>query len=871
MKALRTLFVTVLFVMVATSLSFGSSISIVEYAQAPAGQTFFEALTYISQGLLQADTLILETSRGQYGIDVYEFLIPLVIKAAPGLAEKPQLRPATRSSKGNEVFKLRNDLTLEGLVLDGTVMNSTEMDSIKRVFKVYLTEEGPNQNPDFTLKNCDFRNIYLNGNMDDVDGKFVEFDKATTCGDVYIENCTFTNFGDEIFNASNAYKSDHVVSAAHGGHFASFTCRNTTFNNVDGSCIKLNGDADSTTVDGKVLLENLTFNFCQRRVIWCRDLMGQVVRNIIIANSKKGHETFSGTDELIRVEMVGSTISHVDTFNIQGVKSDGDTVVIAKQPFIADGGSKNGAREKATFDRTTVYNYDPMFADAANGDFTLMVGSELYHLGHDNGALGDRNWAMNPYVGTTIEIAEDAQAPTGQTLFDAMTYINEGLLAADTLVLTTSGGQYGFANYEFLVPMVLKAKEGLAEKPQLRPRERAYKGNECFKLRNDLKLEGLVIDGMVMNSTEIDSIKRLFKVYLTEEGPNKEPDFIVKNCDVRNIYLNGDPEDTDGKFIEFDKAASCGRVYIENCTFTNLGDEAFNASNAYKSDHVVSVPHGGHFAMFTIKNSTFNNVDGSCIKLNGDADSTTVDGIVTLENITFNNCQRRVIWCRDLMNQVVRNIIIANSKKGHETFSGTDELIRVEMEGSYIAHVDTFNIEGVKADGDTVVVSDSPFVADGGSNNGARRTAMLYEDTIYGLDPMFADAANGDFTLMSGSPLYTLAEDGGALGDRNWATEMPTLVQEKPYELPDRFSLSQNYPNPFNPSTKISFTLDQPSLVKLTVFNILGRRVDTIVNTRMSAGVHTINWEATQFASGMYFYRLESNGKVLTKKMMLMK
>ena len=850
-----------------------TSISIKEDAQAPAGQTLMDALTYLQQGTLVADTLLLETSGGQYGFDLYEFLVPIVIKATPGLAEKPQLRPLNDNPDENEIFQLRNDLTLEGLVIDGTLINTTTLASMgKRLFKVYQTEEGPNKEPDFTVKDCDVSNIYQTGNMDDTEGKFVEFDKSATCGDVYIENCTFTNFGDEVFNASNAYKSDHIVSAAHGGHFASFVCRNTTFNNVDGSCIKLNGDADSTTVDGVVTLENLTFWFCQRRVIWCRDLMNQTVRNIIIANSKLGHEIFSGSEELIRVEMVGSTISHVDTFYVEGIKADGDTVVISDKPFVADGGSKNGATRKASFDPGTLYSYDPMFEDPENGDFTLKAGSKLYFLGHDGGPLGDRRWATNLYVGTTVSIQEDAQAPAGQTLMDALTYLQQGTLVADTLLLETSGGQYGFGLYEFLVPIVIKAALGLAEKPQLRPLTDYPDENEIFQLRNDLTLEGLVIDGTLINTTTLASMgKRLFKVYQTEEGPNKEPDFIVKDCDVSNIYQTGNMDDTEGKFVEFDKSATCGRVHVENCTFTNFGDEVFNASNAYKSDHIVSAAHGGHFATFLCRNTTFNNVDGSCLKLNGDADSTTVDGIATLENLTFWFCQRRVIWCRDLMNQTVRNIIIANSKLGHEIFSGSEELIRVEMVGSTISHVDTFMIEGIKADGDTVVIADEPFVAASGSKNGSTIPAVLDESTIYNFDPMFADAENGDFTLESGSPVYTLGHDGGALGDRNWATNPPTSVAGKDAIKPEKFSLSQNYPNPFNPTTTISYALKSKAAVTLKVYNILGALVQTLVDEEMSAGTHFVNWDASHLASGIYFYRVEANEQVLTRKMMLIK
>ncbi len=89
--------------------------------------------------------------------------------------------------------------------------------------------------------------------------------------------------------------------------------------------------------------------------------------------------------------------------------------------------------------------------------------------------------------------------------------------------------------------------------------------------------------------------------------------------------------------------------------------------------------------------------------------------------------------------------------------------------------------------------------------------------------------------------------------------------------LPKEFKLEQNYPNPFNPTTTIQFAVPSVSDVKLDVFNILGQKVSTLVNRRMEAGVHTVNFNAANLSSGVYFYRLQSGNFVQTKKMMLVK
>lgn len=89
--------------------------------------------------------------------------------------------------------------------------------------------------------------------------------------------------------------------------------------------------------------------------------------------------------------------------------------------------------------------------------------------------------------------------------------------------------------------------------------------------------------------------------------------------------------------------------------------------------------------------------------------------------------------------------------------------------------------------------------------------------------------------------------------------------------LPDKFSLSQNYPNPFNPSTTINYDLPKASVVKLTVFDILGRKVATLANERKEAGYHQVVFNAQALASGVYLYRLEAGNNIFVKKLTLIK
>ena len=94
--------------------------------------------------------------------------------------------------------------------------------------------------------------------------------------------------------------------------------------------------------------------------------------------------------------------------------------------------------------------------------------------------------------------------------------------------------------------------------------------------------------------------------------------------------------------------------------------------------------------------------------------------------------------------------------------------------------------------------------------------------------------------------------------------------------MPEKFSLSQNYPNPFNPFTKITYNI--PSLqgnhvfnVSLKVYDLMGKEIRTLVNQKQSAGTYEINFDGSNYASGIYFYTLTTDYYKETKKMILIK
>jgi hypothetical protein len=89
--------------------------------------------------------------------------------------------------------------------------------------------------------------------------------------------------------------------------------------------------------------------------------------------------------------------------------------------------------------------------------------------------------------------------------------------------------------------------------------------------------------------------------------------------------------------------------------------------------------------------------------------------------------------------------------------------------------------------------------------------------------------------------------------------------------VPDQYGLSQNYPNPFNPTTKITYSVPVDGFVSISIFNILGEKVTTLINANVKAGNYELTFDATNIASGMYLYRMEAGDFISVKKMMILK
>ncbi len=158
-----------------------------------------------------------------------------------------------------------------------------------------------------------------------------------------------------------------------------------------------------------------------------------------------------------------------------------------------------------------------------------------------------------------------------------------------------------------------------------------------------------------------------------------------------------------------------------------------------------------------------------------------------------------------------------------------------------------------------------------------RRLWATYDFVISQWDGYDADGIKIDTMHFNPGSLYLFVGDNNA----NFVPYFKGSVQFGNPDLavggnepakPETYALNQNYPNPFNPSTEISFDLPQKSHVKLTIYNILGQEVTTLIDREMNAQKgYSVTWNAGENASGVYFYKLTADNFTQTRKMMLLK
>lgn len=529
-----------------------------------------------------------------------------------------------------------------------------------------------------------------------------------------------------------------------------------------------------------------------------------------------------------------------------------------------------------------------------------------------------------------VQVAYPGKIEVEPNLFQqAINFLNTSA-DFDTMVLVTSGGVYTTRDtleYEIIRPMTILAAEGLAEKPIITHSDDSTSVIRMFHCFNSLTIEGVVIDG---GHEQSHGLKHGITVIPDPNGRHsikKGLNLTFRNVDFINFFEDKDPTKEGHALYFYRDIPQVGTVKFENCSFKNIMDEAIRMTETekYATERVVD--------SLIVRDCTFENIDSECVRFYADTDTSTTDAVVIVENCTVNNSAPRFCYIKNNFGTQVRNIIVTNGRLSVRRPDRNDYVVEVQGRGSLVTNCDTLNLTF-----DPNAKRPDVFR---GSKGGS-----VNNDLIWGFDPLFADPANGDFTLAPNSHAFYSGHDGGALGDRRWATATPTVIPfnvtiegngsvtydppkqgncydggahvtmtavpdsgwtfagwsgdvsgadltvsvtvnaptaitatftqgatavERTGAAPYDYELGQNYPNPFNPTTSIPFTLKREGRARLEIIDVLGRTVAVVFDRQYKAGSHRVVWDATNFAAGLYFYRLTTPEFTAINKMLYVK
>jgi hypothetical protein len=170
------------------------------------------------------------------------------------------------------------------------------------------------------------------------------------------------------------------------------------------------------------------------------------------------------------------------------------------------------------------------------------------------------------------------------------------------------------------------------------------------------------------------------------------------------------------------------------------------------------------------------------------------------------------------------------------------------------------NISGITVNGNRVIAGTYDegifFTLNGGVNWFQANDGF---DSIPNVVPNFAIKDSIVYAVIDGLSIWKRPL-AGIIGIVNTGTEIPSS-----------FSLYQNYPNPFNPSTNIRFDVQKPGFISIKIYDMLGREIALIVNEQLKPGTYQVDWDGTNFTSGVYFYTMRTEGYTQTKRMVLIK
>jgi hypothetical protein len=511
---------------------------------------------------------------------------------------------------------------------------------------------------------------------------------------------------------------------------------------------------------------------------------------------------------------------------------------------------------------------------------------------------------------------ETPVAPGLNTLYNAILAAGEG----DVLVLER--GENALYLYQetaqINVALTIKAADGDGALPVIRPTlnpSGAWAGNP-LQLYANVTLVNLYFNGIREDTDRANRTGSVFNMaadnlrvvidgctFVGYGGRTLEPGRDGATLIVRNSTETGNGRSNrvdNGRFIDV-RDALIDTLILQNNTLLNCADRWYRHMNLDSGADYVLMDHNtfmngtGYRPCFQFRNvrelyfinnlvinpsilgtttagnrlrnseTQYNDYDGTATFTHAGADTSN-------EVMVFRNNN---VWSDPRIDAILGGLDEANGDSVEiAPWFNPEVETRIDPSAAFFSEELTF---GHAPTIDSVLTELELYVSGAG---GYSHTAFIFRTDEYaeGLDMSYGTTAQS----------YTAGAAGFPLGDLNWYPDkkaewleagwegQPTSVGATRAALPARFALAQNYPNPFNPETKIEFSLDQATDVSIGVYNLLGEKVRSLLETRQQPGTHHVIWDGKNelgapMPSGIYFYRLFTGTQTLTKKMTLMR
>ncbi len=395
--------------------------------------------------------------------------------------------------------------------------------------------------------------------------------------------------------------------------------------------------------------------------------------------------------------------------------------------------------------------------------------------------------------------------------------------------LITAGGVYENSSVLLVDKKItIQASAGLVSRPVIRNIDTETTHRVLVQLIEgaNLRLIGVELDGMRGSATPASEL------IATQSGSMTN----TYTLHVDSCFLH----DAAGSFLYGHQGSIADTITLKHSKFYHADSFGIKMADEAEGSGKFNVNR------LVIENCTFWKTGSEAIYMyGGDEIAFTPGPVIQINHVTFDDCgnpDAAVINAWECDFTTIRNSIFSNSEG--------EESIRLFGLTASISYCDTFDVGKVR-------VFRSAKIGAG----------MLSED------PLYNNREDGNFALAVNSPVIAKADDGKAMGDLGWAP-VTSIFHTSPgvsVGTPAAAVLEQNYPNPFNSETVIRWRLTVSGQVDLYVYNLLGRKVATLVSRHMQPGSYALTLNAGELASGIYYYQLRAGNYREVKKMILVR